>query len=99
VKLGWAIAIGLLAGAALAWWLSAPEDRFNPFAGPRGGAADRPASSPGDASGAVTVLYRWRDAQGVLHVSQQPPGDGQPYERFTISPEQNVVNLGPPPED
>lgn len=96
MRLGWAIATGVLCGAALAWWLTPAASRWNPFPdGPGVGAGDAGAA-PGPASS--PVLYRWRDPQGVLHVAQQPPGDGQAYERVDIPRDRNIIPLGVPPE-
>gem|GEM_PF-4392387 len=44
------------------------------------------------------MLFRWRDAQGVLHVAQQPPSGGQPYERVEIPLQRNILPLGVPGE-
>jgi hypothetical protein len=91
MRLGWAIACGVLGGAALAWWLTPAETRLNPFSTssrPTAGAAARAEA------GQAPALYRWRDAQGVLHVAQQPPTDGQAYERVEIPQDRNIVPLG-----
>lgn len=94
MRLGLAIAIGVLGGAALAWWLTPVESRWLPFSGDQrtstGPSTTR--SVPGDAP----VLYRWRDAQGVLHVAQQPPSGGQAYERVDIDLDRNIIPLGVP---
>lgn len=95
MRLGWAIVIGVLGGAALAWWLSPTGSRWIPTAGPPSTRTDVAAPS-----GPAPALYRWRDSRGVLHVAQQPPGDGQAYERVEIPPERNIVPMGvATPED
>lgn len=95
MRLGWAIAIGVLGGAALAYWLTPAQSRWNPLPTRPGAPADmgHPAG-PGDAP----VLYRWRDAQGVLHVAGQPPTGGQAYERVEIPQERNIIPMGVAPE-
>jgi hypothetical protein len=35
-------------------------------------------------------LYKWRDAKGRLHVTDQPPAD-RPYETVQYDPNANVV--------
>lgn len=96
MRLGWAIACGVLGGAALAWWLTPAGSRLNPF-------SMQPHQAPGVERPAEAApapeLYRWRDAQGVLHVSQRPPADGQAYERVDIPQDRNVVPLGVTTDD
>lgn len=95
MRLGWAIAAGLLGGAALAWWLTPAGSRFNPLAGDARPAAGE--TRPGGQDQAP-ALYRWRDAQGMLHVSQQRPPAGQDYERVSIPEDRNIVPLAVPPD-
>ena len=40
-------------------------------------------------------LYKWRDAQGRLHVTDTPPAD-RPYETVRYDPATNVVPGGSP---
>ena len=42
-----------------------------------------PEVSPAD--GEVGRLYRWRDANGTLHLESNPPSDGSPYETITYT--------------
>ena len=91
MRLGWAILIGVLGGAALAWWLTPAASRWSPFT------EDRTTStSAADTPGQAPVLYRWRDAQGVLHITQHPPSGGQAYERVEIPEDRNIIPLGVP---
>ena len=76
VRAGWAILAGILLGGALAWWASreTPEQaRAKQVRAERAAAADAEDARP--------VLYRWRDADGVLQVTETPPR-GRPYERI-----------------
>lgn len=76
VRAGWAILGGVLLGGALAWWASrdTPEQaRAKQVRAERAAAADAEDARP--------VLYRWRDADGVLQVTETPPR-GRPYERI-----------------
>jgi hypothetical protein len=41
------------------------------------------------------VLYRWKDAAGVVQVTDRPPPD-RPYETLRIDPATNVAPLAPP---
>lgn len=96
MRLGWAIVIGVLGGAAIAVWLSPAGSRWNPFSTHTPSATEVASpAGPGD----PPVLYRWRDAQGIVHVAQQPPADGQAYERVDIPQERNIIPLGVPPGD
>ena len=44
------------------------------------------------------ALYRWRDAAGVVQVTDKPP-EGRPYETLRIDPATNVAPLAPPRKD
>ena len=85
MRLGWAIAAGLAAGIALAWWLSreSPED-----AEARRARAEQAAAA--NAEDARPVLYRWTDAAGVVQVTQQPPPKGRRYEKVDIQPRDGI---------
>lgn len=71
-----ALLVGLLCGAGIAWWQSrdTPEQAHG-----KQRRADRAATA--QAHDAEPVLYRWRDAAGVLQVTEQPP-KGRPYQRI-----------------
>ena len=75
VGAGWLL-LGLTAIAALAWWSTreTPEQ-----ARAKQQRAERAAAEL--AEGARPVLYRWRDAQGVLQLTDEPP-KGRKYERI-----------------
>ena len=68
MRLGWAIAFGLLAGIALAWWLSR-----DPPEAARAKQARAEQAAAANAEDARPVLYRWRDDAGTLHITEQPP--------------------------
>jgi len=42
-------------------------------------------------------LYRWRDDQGRVHVSDQPP-QGRPYEAVVYPKDANVIPSQPDPD-
>ena len=67
MKVAWAIVGGLALGIGLAWWLA--RDPVADQA--RTKRAERAAAD--QAQEARRDLYRWRDAAGVLHVSDTPP--------------------------
>lgn len=80
------LALLLIAAAAAAVWLFAPdyipaEWRAALHRDPRDD-ADSPHYAP--------KVYRWRDAAGVLQVTDTPPAD-RPFEEVRINPDTNVV--------
>lgn len=88
MRLSWAIAGGLLAGIGIAWWLSreSPEDVERKQQRARqAGAANARDARPS--------LYRWRDASGVLQVTQRPPSGkdaGRRYQRIDVQPRAGI---------
>jgi hypothetical protein len=70
------IVLGLAGVAALAWYAARdPSDR-GPAAERRAAAIEANAAEAADGA----VLYRWRDANGVLQITDTPP-KGRKYER------------------
>lgn len=73
MRLAWAIVAGLAGAVALTWWLArdAPDD-----AAPAAGAIPPPAgkAAAGDRPAGPT-LYRWRDAAGIVQITDVPPRD------------------------
>jgi hypothetical protein len=80
----WAIATGLAAGIAIAWWLSRPTDDQRRVREDR--ALEAAAAQAEDAR---PKLYRWRDDAGNLHVTETPP-DGRPYEAVDLEPAEGI---------
>jgi len=78
--LGWTLA--LLALAAAAWWYYAPQSLPTPL---RHAAPVSP-----NARSTTPTLYKWRDAQGRLNVTDAPPKD-RPYEAVQYNPDTNAV--------
>ncbi|MEP6908692.1 MAG: DUF4124 domain-containing protein [Pseudoxanthomonas sp.] len=76
MRLTWAIVAGLLLGIGVAWWLSreAPANRQA-----REQRAQQAAAA--QARDARQSLYRWRDAAGVLQITDKPPANRR-YERL-----------------
>lgn len=72
MRLGWAIVGGVALGAAVAWW--ATRDTPEQARRKQQRAAQARAA---DAEDARPVLYRWRDAGGVLHITEAPPRAGE----------------------
>ena len=99
---GFLLALLLLAvGAAAVWWF-APE--WIP-AEWREALHRDPRDDPASPQYAPRV-YRWRDANGILQLTDTPPAD-RPYEEVRVNPATNVVpstlpvghELPPDPED
>lgn len=72
----WAIALGAAAGIGLAVWL-AGQDKA-----PRAGQAGGKPHAAEQGADALPGLYRWRDDNGVLQITDKPPR-GRPYERVS----------------
>ena len=78
--------LALLVIAAIAWWYFAPETL------PHVVTQMAPVSPK-----AAPLLYKWRNAQGQLQVTDVPPKD-RPYETVRYDPNTNVVpTVVPPP--
>jgi len=92
MRLGWAIAIGLAAGIALAWWLSREPAEAVQVKRERAEAA-----AVANAEDARPVLYRWTDAAGVPQVTQTPPPPGHDYEKVDVQPREGIEVRGAPP--
>lgn len=73
----WAILLGAAAGVGLAVWLAGHEKPA-----PVGAAAGKHRSGGEQSEDALPGLYRWRDDQGVLQITDKPPR-GRPYERIS----------------
>ena len=80
----WAILLGAAAGVGLAVWLAGHEKPA-----PVGAAAGKHRSGGEQSEDALPGLYRWRDDQGVLHVSDAPP-KGVRAERVARAPRTGI---------
>jgi hypothetical protein len=76
---GIALTLVLLAGAAAWVWHYSPESL------PAEWRRDNPHSRD-----YAPVIYRWKDAEGVVQLTDRPPAD-RPYETVRIDPDRNVV--------
>jgi hypothetical protein len=85
MRLGWAIAIGLAIGIALAWWLS--REPLEAAQVKRERAAQAAAANAEDAR---PVLYRWTDVNGVMQITQEPPPKGRKYEKVDVQPREGI---------
>ncbi len=72
----WAIVAGLLLGSGIAWWLAREAPATHEARQQR---AERAAAA--NARDARPSLYRWRDANGVLQITDKPPPKAR-YERI-----------------
>lgn len=88
MRAAWAIVAGLVLGAGIAWWLSRDA--------PREAKAKRERAEQAAMAGAQDarpVLYRWHDANGLLHVTDHPPDGanaGRKYERVDMAPRAGI---------
>lgn len=77
-----ALLAAIAALAAMAWWYFAPDTLP---------VALRHAAPPSpNLTAAPPELYKWRDANGQLHVTDVAPKD-RPYETLRYNPDTNVV--------
>ena len=79
------LSVALLAGAALgvgAWWWNTRDERERERV-----EHERQAAAAAEA--ARPVLYRWRDAQGRLQVTAEPP-KGRRYEKVDLEPRDGI---------
>lgn len=85
MRLALAIAGGLAVGCGLAWWLSRDPPEVVE-------ARERRAqdAAMADAADRRPSLYRWTDAAGTVHVTDQPPGGGRKYERIDAMPREGI---------
>jgi len=77
------LAIGAAAGVYLYY--------FNPELG-----AELTRGTPLEREPPSSHVYKWRDADGEWHVSDEPPPEGTPYQRLEYGSD---VNIMPPLED
>ncbi len=88
IRAAWAILGGLLLGGALAWWLS--RESPDQAAAKRERAEHAAAAMAEDAR---PVLYRWRDSNGVLQITAQPPQGRdarRKYEKVDMDPRAGI---------
>jgi hypothetical protein len=78
------LAVGLAVAAW--WWFTREMPRREHERAVAAEAAARRAE-------AANSLYRWRDAAGNLHITQEPPA-GRPYERVSRQPREGLEVRG-----
>jgi hypothetical protein len=82
-----AIVGGVLLGAGVGWWtLGHPGYETDAQFRARVQKAEK-AAEP--------VLYRWRNAQGVLQLTSEPP-KGRKYEKVKMREDVNIIPMSPP---
>ena len=87
-----AIVAGLALGAALGWWkLGHPGYETADQAQARAVRAEAAADA------AKPRLYRWRDRNGVLQLTDTPP-KGRKFEVVALREDVNVIPMSPLPE-
>jgi hypothetical protein len=57
-----------------------------------------PVDVPGDEESRIVTLYKWRDRQGVVQFTGEPPAKGTPFERMAVDPNTNMIQAYVPPE-
>lgn len=87
-----AVLAGLALGIGVAWWFSRPSPQAERQ---RRARAEQAAAET--ARDAIPALYRWRDARGVLQVTDRPPPRGARYERIGTRPREGIEVRGDRP--
>ena len=81
LRAGWVV-IGLVIVAGTAWYAAREPDEAARDAARKARAEQASAQIAADAQ---PMLYRWRDANGQTHVTQEEP-QGVRYERVPVQP-------------
>ena len=84
-----AVLAGIGVAAGIWWWLGHPGYVTE---------TQRRERIAAEQAKAEPALYRWHDAEGVLHVTSEPP-KGRKYERVELREDVNVVPMSPPAEE
>ena len=80
------LVLATVLGVAAWWWFTREMPRREQERAVAAEAAARAAER-------ANSLYRWRDANGVLQVTEQPP-KGRPFERISRTPEDGIEVRG-----
>ena len=92
MRAGVAVIAGLALGAALGWW-----KLDHPGFETADQAQARAVKAEATAEAAKPRLYRWRDGNGVLQLTDKPP-KGRKYELVSMREDINVIPMSPPAE-
>jgi hypothetical protein len=85
IKFGWALLAGLALAGAVVWWQSGH---------PGWETMDQKVARAEQAKAAAEpVLYRWRDRNGVVQITDTPPPKGRKYQRVKIRDDQNIIPM------
>jgi hypothetical protein len=87
MKLAHAVVAGLALGGLGGWWWQGHPGYETGEQRMQRAAAAQAAAEP--------KLYRWRDAHGVLQITDQPP-TGRKFERVRLQEDVNVVPMSEP---
>lgn len=82
-----ALLLAVAAALAAAWWYWLPDWLPDDLRRDNPRAADY-----------APALYTWRDAQGRIQLTDQPPPEGVPFERVRIAPDTNILPAGRGPQ-
>ncbi len=88
MRTAWAIVAGVVLGGGVAWWLSREAPERTALKQRR---AEQAAAA--QAQDARPSLYRWRDAAGVLQITDTPP-QGRKFERIDAQPARGLEVRG-----
>lgn len=86
MKLLWAVVGGIALAVGYTYWEGQQAERERDE-----------ARAEARASAAQAPLYRWRDGNGAVHITDTPPPKGRRYERVSRAPKEVIVVHDAPP--
>lgn len=91
IRFGWALAAGIAVGGAIGWWqLGHPG--WQTMEQKVAATEQSEADAKREHHAAAPALYRWRDANGVLQITDRAP-KGRKYEKFKLREDQNIIPM------
>lgn len=88
----WPVPVGLLLLSGVVVWFWQYPERLPEGLRQQWSDWRAAPSTPADAPrGGSRLVYRWKDAAGVVHFTDRPPPEGVPYVPVHVDPNTNVL--------